>query len=165
MTVYPRLVQCVNRFCLEIQILAKLRNSSGRAQEGQGNAIAEMRISFDNAFAARAARRYDRTEFLQTTRLRKIPGMRLGLCLLLVGTGLVARGMDDPTVPPTSTDINVRSEDLLAQPPAANWIFYNGDYSGRRFSSVTEFNTSNVAQLRAQWVFHAHNSSRLEVSP
>lgn len=91
--------------------------------------------------------------------------MRLGLCLLLVSTGLIARGKDDPPAPPISTDINVRSEDLLAQPPAANWISYNGDYSGRRFSSLTEIDTANVAQLRAQWVFHAHNSNRLEVSP
>jgi alcohol dehydrogenase (cytochrome c) len=102
---------------------------------------------------------------VQSTRLREIPGMRLGLCLLLVGTGLIARGKDDPPAPPISTDINVRSEDLLAQPPAANWISYNGDYSGRRFSSLTEIDTANVAQLRAQWVFHAHNSNRLEVSP
>src|SRR6201987_1556852 len=51
-----------------------------------------------------------------------------------------------------STAIDVRPEDLLAQPPAANWISYNGDYSGRRFSSLTEIDTSNIAQLRAQWV-------------
>ena len=48
------------------------------------------------------------------------------------------------------------------QPPAANWISYNGDYSGRRYSSLDQINSANVAQLRAEWVFHAQNSNRLE---
>src|SRR6202044_3141662 len=64
-----------------------------------------------------------------------------------------------------STAIDVRSEDLLLQPPAANWISYNGDYSGRRFSGLTEINVENLAGLRAEWVFHARNTSRLEVTP
>jgi alcohol dehydrogenase (cytochrome c) len=59
----------------------------------------------------------------------------------------------------------VRSEDLLVQPPAANWISYNGDYSGRRFSGLSEINAGNLAGLRAEWVFHARNSSRLELTP
>lgn len=61
--------------------------------------------------------------------------------------------------------IDVRTEDLLVQPPAANWISYNGDYSGRRYSSLDQINSANVAQLRAEWVFHAQNSNRLETTP
>ena len=64
-----------------------------------------------------------------------------------------------------SAAIDVRAEDLLVHPPAANWISYHGDYSGRRYSGLSQINTANVAQLRAEWVFHAHNSSRLEVTP
>ena len=64
-----------------------------------------------------------------------------------------------------STAIDVRPEELLAQPPAANWISYNGDYSGRRYSGLPEITPDNVASLRAQWVFHARNSGRLEVTP
>jgi alcohol dehydrogenase (cytochrome c) len=64
-----------------------------------------------------------------------------------------------------SSSIDVRTSDLLIQPPSANWISYNGDYSGRRYSSLSEINTSNVGSLRAQWTFHAHNSDRLEVTP
>ena len=60
--------------------------------------------------------------------------------------------------------IDVNSEDLLVQPPATNWISYNGDYSGRRYSSLSEINTDNLAGAR-RWVFHARNSSRLEVTP
>ncbi|MGB6384216.1 MAG: PQQ-binding-like beta-propeller repeat protein [Terriglobales bacterium] len=64
-----------------------------------------------------------------------------------------------------ATTIDERSEDLLVQPPAANWPLYNGDYSGRRFSNLSEINTGNVGGLRAEWVFHARNTKRLEVTP
>ncbi|MBZ5681445.1 MAG: PQQ-dependent dehydrogenase, methanol/ethanol family [Acidobacteriia bacterium] len=64
-----------------------------------------------------------------------------------------------------STLLDIRSEDLLASPPAANWISYNGDYSGRRYSKLSQINTGNVSRLRAEWVFHARNTSRLEVTP
>jgi alcohol dehydrogenase (cytochrome c) len=63
------------------------------------------------------------------------------------------------------TEINVLSEDLLASQPAANWVSYNGDYSGRRHSELTQINPRNVDLLRAEWVFHSRNSDRLEVTP
>ena len=56
-------------------------------------------------------------------------------------------------------------EDLLAQPPGANWTSYNGDYTGRRDSSLREINAANVAQLRSSWVFHPGNSQRIEATP
>jgi alcohol dehydrogenase (cytochrome c) len=64
-----------------------------------------------------------------------------------------------------STAIEVRANDLLVQPPSANWPSYHGDYTGRRYSGLTEIAPSNVAQLRAAWVFHARNTSWLEVTP
>jgi alcohol dehydrogenase (cytochrome c) len=66
---------------------------------------------------------------------------------------------------PLSSQGDVQNSDLVVQPPAANWISYNGDYSGRRYSGLSEINTTNVGSLRAEWVFHAHNSNRLEVTP
>ncbi|MFY9680317.1 MAG: PQQ-dependent dehydrogenase, methanol/ethanol family [Candidatus Sulfotelmatobacter sp.] len=72
-------------------------------------------------------------------------------------------GTDTPAA--VSTAIDVRSDDLLVQPAAANWISYNGDYSGRRYSSLAEINPGNLAGLRAEWVFHARDSKRLEVTP
>ena len=61
--------------------------------------------------------------------------------------------------------IDVRAEDLLAHPPATNWVSYNGDYSGRRYSSLAEIDGANVARLRAEWVFHAQNTNWLESTP
>jgi alcohol dehydrogenase (cytochrome c) len=64
-----------------------------------------------------------------------------------------------------SVDVNVSRESLAAQPVADNWLSYNGDYTGRRFSSLSQINPQNVKQLRAEWVFHLPNSSSLEVTP
>lgn len=60
---------------------------------------------------------------------------------------------------------DVSAQDLLVQPVGANWTSYNGDYTGRRYSSLQEINLKNVGQLRAAWVFHPGNSQRLEVTP
>ena len=61
--------------------------------------------------------------------------------------------------------VSVTADDLLAQPVGANWTSYNGDYTGRRYSSLREINPQNVTQLRAAWIFHPGNSERLEVTP
>lgn len=44
---------------------------------------------------------------------------------------------------------------LLLKPPVDAWPTYNGDYSGRRFSPLTQINSSNVRNLGLAWVFHA----------
>ena len=67
----------------------------------------------------------------------------------------------------TSVDVsaNVSTKDLLARPVGENWTSYNGDYTGQRYSSLSQINTENVSQLRAAWVFHPGNSLRLEATP
>jgi alcohol dehydrogenase (cytochrome c) len=65
----------------------------------------------------------------------------------------------------TSTRIDVRPDELSSQPVGANWLSYNGDYSGRRYSSLREINRENVQQLRAEWVFHASGADDMEVTP
>jgi alcohol dehydrogenase (cytochrome c) len=87
--------------------------------------------------------------------------MRTAVPTIIVLSFVIA-GAVNPFAP---GKIDVRPEDLLVQPPAANWISYNGDYSGRRYSSLDQINSANVAQLRAEWVFHAQNSNRLETTP
>src|SRR6266566_4047039 len=83
---------------------------------------------------------------------------------------LAAAAMGKPTTwqqgePPLTGVSTVSEQDLLAQPPRSNWTSYNGDYSGRRYSSLHEINLNNVAQLRAAWIFHPGNSERLEATP
>ncbi|MBI4476829.1 MAG: acido-empty-quinoprotein group A [Acidobacteria bacterium] len=40
----------------------------------------------------------------------------------------------------------------LGQPPIDSWPTYNGDYSGRRFSTLTRINASDVDSLGLAWV-------------
>jgi glucose dehydrogenase len=56
-------------------------------------------------------------------------------------------------------------KDVSASPNGKNWTSYNGDYSGQRYSNLNGINTTNVSHLRAAWIFHAENTSRLEVTP
>jgi acido-empty-quinoprotein group A len=42
---------------------------------------------------------------------------------------------------------------LLLKPPTNAWPSYNGDYSGRRFSTLTQINQSNVKSLTLAWVY------------
>jgi alcohol dehydrogenase (cytochrome c) len=65
----------------------------------------------------------------------------------------------------TVSTVDVRTSDLSIRTLADNWLSYNGDYSGRRYSSLTEITPANVAQLRAQWIFHSHAPGILEVTP
>jgi len=74
-------------------------------------------------------------------------------------------GAQSPVDAPVSAVIDVTHEDMIIAPVAANWPSYNGDYTGRRFTSLSQITPSNVDQLRAQWVFHAAKSDSLEVTP
>src|SRR5436305_13840218 len=62
-------------------------------------------------------------------------------------------------------EINVVASDMAVQQPSANWLSYNGDYSGRRYSALAQITTINVNRLQAEWVFHSRNSDRMEVTP
>jgi alcohol dehydrogenase (cytochrome c) len=41
----------------------------------------------------------------------------------------------------------------LLQPPTDAWPTYNGDYSGRRYSTLTRINASNISSLSLAWVY------------
>ena len=85
------------------------------------------------------------------------------VAVLLAATGQMLVGQMKGTQPGSA--LRVTADDLMVQPVGENWPSYNGDYSGRRFSSLREINRTNVAQLRAAWVFHPGNSQRLEATP
>src|SRR3954447_5769868 len=46
---------------------------------------------------------------------------------------------------------------LLLKPPTDAWPAYNGDYSGRRFSPLTEINSSNIGRLSLAWFYRISN--------
>ena len=64
-----------------------------------------------------------------------------------------------------SVQLDVSPSQLAVQQAGNNWLSYNGDYTGRRYSTLDQITPLNVSKLQAQWVFHAANSDSLEVTP
>src|SRR5689334_20840219 len=48
--------------------------------------------------------------------------------------------------------------ELLTKPPTDAWPTYNGDYSGRRFSTLNQINAANVKNLTLAWIYRANPS-------
>jgi len=49
--------------------------------------------------------------------------------------------------------------------PKQDWVNYDGDYSGNRYSKLEQVNTNNVQRLAPAWVFPVPGAPRLEVTP
>jgi alcohol dehydrogenase (cytochrome c) len=93
-----------------------------------------------------------------------LPGKTFILVAALTWVAVVSvKGQQRKTS--VTADTEVSDKDLLTQPTSANWTSYNGDYTGRRYSSLHEIDVANVAKLRAAWVFHPGNSKNLEATP
>jgi len=86
---------------------------------------------------------------------RKIAPLVLGA--LLAAAAAVAQSAAPP--------LDVTSAQLDDHGIGANWLSYHGDYTGQRYSSLTQITPANVANLRAQWVFHSRNAGVLEMTP
>jgi hypothetical protein len=50
---------------------------------------------------------------------------------------------------PTSRSPRKRSE----KPPIDSWTTFNGDYTGQRYSTLTQITPANVNQIAQQWVY------------
>ena len=53
--------------------------------------------------------------------------------------------------------------DGLANP--ARWLTYSGDYTGRRFSPLTQITPANAGRLAAQWTFQNGVVNKFEATP
>ena len=54
---------------------------------------------------------------------------------------------------------------LVQKQIGENWVSYNGDYSGRRFSVMNEVTPANAGKLVAKWHFHTAGAGVMEVTP
>ncbi|UWZ84865.1 acido-empty-quinoprotein group A [Occallatibacter riparius] len=43
--------------------------------------------------------------------------------------------------------------ETIGKAPVTNWTTFNGDYSGQRYSTLTQITADNVNRLEAQWVY------------
>ncbi len=88
------------------------------------------------------------------------------LWLILATSGLsLSAAHQQPSTSLGSATLDVEAADLLVQPPGASWPSYNGDYTGRRYSSLRQIDSNNAGSLRADWVFHSTTSDSMEVTP
>ena len=68
-----------------------------------------------------------------------------GWALLLACAGVLgAQGLDP---------------DALLKPPTTTWPTYNGDYSGRRYSTLNQINRQNVDSLSLAWAFQTRSTA------
>jgi len=79
-------------------------------------------------------------------------------CRLITTAALLAATMAGQGLDPAA----------LLKLPTDSWPTYNGDYSGRRYSPLSQVNASNVASLTLAWVYRANSvpikSTPLEVN-
>lgn len=61
-----------------------------------------------------------------------------------------------PVVLPSQTDEGLNPA-KLQQPPTDSWPTYNGDYSGRRFSPLTNINDANIQSLSLDWIYRINS--------
>jgi glucose dehydrogenase len=66
-----------------------------------------------------------------------------------------------------AADEGLNSQDLM-KPLSIDWPTFNGDYSGKRYSSLSQINQSNVGRLTLAWVLQPQSvgikSTPLEVN-
>lgn len=53
----------------------------------------------------------------------------------------------------------------LLKPPTDAWPTYNGDYSGRRFSTLTQINATNVKALSLAWIYQTGAAAGIKATP
>jgi alcohol dehydrogenase (cytochrome c) len=89
----------------------------------------------------------------------------------LLMTTAAAQGAAKPTSKSSAAKdtglglIDVQESDLRQKAIKDDWVSYNGDYTGRRYSSLTQVTAANVSQLAAKWVFHTENAGVLQATP
>ena len=85
------------------------------------------------------------------------PKTRIATLVLFLASGLTASFAAAQGLDPAA----------LLHPATNTWPTYNGDYSGRRFSTLGQINASNISSLTLAWIYSAHQelkSTPLEVN-
>jgi alcohol dehydrogenase (cytochrome c) len=84
----------------------------------------------------------------------------LSLSLLLLGLGLSGcanqgnmEGSVSSTYGTSGTSVSGVTDAALAETAGREWLHNHGDWQGTRYSTLTELNTSNVADLDLAWTF------------
>lgn len=57
---------------------------------------------------------------------------------------------------PSLSNAQALDPKALLKQPTDTWPTYNGDYSGRRYSTLTQINAQNVGSLAVDWIFRVN---------
>ncbi len=101
----------------------------------------------------------------QGKRIDMIEFFRAIVLVIFVEVCLSWTGLAQNVRNSVTATINVTPNQLTLPTLKSNWLTYNGDYTGRRYSSLKNITQGNVGDLHAQWVFHSRNAGTLEVTP
>jgi len=88
---------------------------------------------------------------------------RISALGLICATGVLSSAIAQ--APDKQNDEIVTQQMLHNTTLLNNWPSYNGDYTGRRFTGLTQITPANASQLQARWIFHSHNAGTLEATP
>src|SRR5262249_4470861 len=70
-------------------------------------------------------------------------------------SALVALGLSLASIPARAQGLDPAK---MLKPPTDTWPTFNGDYTGRRFSPLTQINTTNAGKLSLAWAFQARTT-------
>ena len=100
---------------------------------------------------------------MMSHRMRAIVLCACAVAFYVSAPKLTAAGQSSD--PSADAVVGVQPAQLLSQTITDNWPSYNGDYTGRRFSSLAQITPQNAGRLQAQWVFHTKTPGVLEATP
>ena len=89
----------------------------------------------------------------------KLTGAGVALALCLMGTAAWMSAQAWENVPQPVTD------DMLRSDPASSWLHSNGNLAGHRYSALTQLNTSNVGDLKVEWIFWSDGKTDGRTTP
>ncbi len=74
-----------------------------------------------------------------------------------LGTGVTFPGTVEKYTPVT--------EEMLLNPPAADWLMHYQNYSGWSHSPLKQINAQNVKNLQLRWVWSMEDGERQQITP
>ena len=80
-------------------------------------------------------------------------------------SGVLAAQQSTPSQRAASTGSSGLTVAQIEKPSTDSWPTYNGDYTGRRFSSLTKINASNAKHLSLAWIYDLPAAGTIKATP